>query len=218
MGKRQNNGRVLTVRPTDILEKEHRIIEQVISCLEKMTDLSGKQKKLDCDSAREMIEFFRAFADRFHHAKEEKHLFACLESHGMPREGGPTGVMMMEHDLGRGFVGEMDAAVFAYEKGDAAALGDFGAASRAYVSLLREHIQKEDHCLFAMVNENLSDEEQARLLAEFLAEERQCLGDKPSDYYSKKAAALGERFQVTLGSFTGCAASCCHSETGACGG
>ena len=200
------------------MEGEHRVIEQVLSCLEKMTDLNEESQKLDCDAARDMIDFFGMFADRFHHAKEEQHLFICLEAHGMPRDGGPTGVMLAEHEMGRDLVGTMKKAVAMYEKGDGAALKDFARAARAYVSLLREHIQKEDHCLFAMANENLSDKEQAQLLKAFRAEETRSSGERPLDYYLKKAQELGGRFQVRFTGLASGESSACGHHAGACGG
>ncbi|MEI7752316.1 MAG: hemerythrin domain-containing protein [Candidatus Omnitrophota bacterium] len=207
------------MKPTEILESEHRIIEQVLSCLEKMTDLNEESKKLDCDAARDMIDFFRMFADRFHHAKEEQHLFALLEAHGMPRDGGPTGVMLAEHEMGRGFVGGMEKAVAAYEKGEAEAMKSFVKAARAYVSLLREHIQKEDHCLFAMTNENLSSEEQGQLLKAFRDEEVKIPKGKGHDYYFQKAQDLGNRYQVKSSVVSACAPSSCgHHKPGSCGG
>ncbi len=207
------------MKPTEILENEHRVIEQVLSCLEKVADLSEKSKKLDGDSARDMIDFFRMFADRFHHAKEEQHLFACLEARGMPRDGGPTGVMLAEHQMGRDLVGKMEKTVTAYEQGDGAALKDFAAAARAYISLLREHIQKEDHCLFPITNEELSDGEQEKLLKAFLTEEERSSRERSPGYYQKKAQELGERFQVPSCGPKGTAPSACgHHEPGSCGG
>ncbi len=184
------------MKPTEVLENEHRVIERVLSCLEKLTDMSEKKKKLDCDAARDMIDFFRVFADRFHHAKEERHLFAALETCGLPRDGGPTGVMLAEHELGRGFIGEMETAVNNYARGEVSALGDFVSAARAYLPLLREHIQKEDHCLFAMANENLSAVQQEHLLQALRDEEEGLPKDRGHDFYLKKALALAERFQI----------------------
>jgi hemerythrin-like domain-containing protein len=40
------------------------------------------------------------YADRQHHVKEEDLLFLELEKKGMPRDGGPVGVMLMEHQFG----------------------------------------------------------------------------------------------------------------------
>lgn len=207
------------MKPTDILEAEHRIIERVLACLEKMADLSEQSKKFDVVAARDMIDFFRMFADRFHHAKEEQHLFTALEAFGMPREGGPTGVMLAEHDMGRAFVGSMEKSVNAYEQGDLSALTDFIKAARAYVPLLREHIQKEDHCLFAMAKDNLGDDEQAQLLQSFRDEEAKVFGGKGHDLYVKKAQELTNHFQIKPLSAGGDSLSACgHSKAGGCSG
>lgn len=207
------------MKPTEILKNEHRVIELVLASLEKMSDLSEKSKKLDGAIARDMIEFFRMFADRFHHAKEEQHLFAYLEAHGMPREGGPTGVMLAEHEMGRDLVSKMEKAVAGYEQCDPSALRGFLKAARAYVSLLREHIQKEDHCLFSMTDQHLSDQEQERLLKAFREEEAKNSGGRPLDYYLKKAQELGVRFGVEgCHSKEGPPSGCEYHSSGSCGG
>jgi len=40
------------------------------------------------------------YVDRCHNHKEELHLFPKLEAKGMPRHGGPLGVMLQEHERG----------------------------------------------------------------------------------------------------------------------
>lgn len=203
------------MKATEILMDEHRVIEQVLSCLEKLTEESEKSKKLDHDAARDIIEFFRMYADRWHHAKEETHLFVALEARGMPREGGPTGVMLAEHELGRGFVGQMEEAVISFEQGHLEALPHFIKAAHGYISLLREHIQKEDHCLFAMTNENLTEKEQDQLFKAFRAAERQDPKGKSHEYYLKKAQDLVRRFQIPSQSKKAYASSICgHPKTG----
>ena len=202
------------MRATEILENEHRIIEQVLSSLETLADQNEKSKKLDCGAARDMIEFFRMFADRFHHAKEERHLFACLEAHGMPRDGGPTGVMLSEHEMGREFVAKMEQAVTVYEQGHVEGLKDFVKAARSYVPLLREHIQKEDHCLFAMTNQSLSLEEQERLLEAFREEEVKSSRERPLDYYPRKAQELSRRFPACSCHSPDSAARACGNSCG----
>src|SRR5262245_63752201 len=89
------------MRATDILMDEHRVIEQVLNCLEKLADHCETGEKLDGASALEALEFFRNFADRCHHGKEEGHLFPLLEARGLSRNRGPTGAMLNEHEEGR---------------------------------------------------------------------------------------------------------------------
>ena len=54
--------------PEQILMDEHRVIERVLSCLEKLTEQCRADKRLDAEAARQMIAFFRGYADRRHHA------------------------------------------------------------------------------------------------------------------------------------------------------
>ncbi len=68
--------------PTEILSGEHRVIEQVLDCLEKMIQQSVGDGRLNGHAARQAVDFFRGFADRCHHGKEETHLFPAMESKG----------------------------------------------------------------------------------------------------------------------------------------
>ena len=92
------------MQPTSILSNEHRVIEIMLSVLENLADKTIAEKKLERQAAEEVIDFIRIFADRCHHGKEENHLFVALVDKGMPKEGGPIGQMLLEHDQGREYV------------------------------------------------------------------------------------------------------------------
>ena len=140
------------MKPTEILTSEHRVIEQVLNCLEAIVRTAKAAGRLDRQSAKDAVAFFRNFADRCHHGKEETHLFPTLEAKGFPRQGGPTGVMLHEHEQGRAHVRGMDENIEAAATGDPAALQQFIADAEGYVALLREHIYKEDHILFQLAD------------------------------------------------------------------
>lgn len=185
------------MKPTDILSSEHRVIEQVLNCLEKMVQECAAGGPLDPVSARDAVEFFRNFADRCHHGKEEVHLFPAMEAKGFPRDGGPTGVMLHEHELGRMHVRGMADSIDGAAGGDHAALNKFCGHARSYIALLREHIQKEDHCLFAMANQALSEEDQRILLAKFHKVESEEMGEGTHERFLEIANRLAERYGVT---------------------
>src|SRR3989337_494578 len=102
------------------------------------------------DSLSGLLEFFRLFADRCHHGKEEDLLFPLLEKKGLPRAGGPIGVMLHEHEQGRALVKQMADAAEAYGGGAAEAGGRWAEAARGYSFLLRQHIDKEKNVLFVI--------------------------------------------------------------------
>src|SRR5690606_27309072 len=150
--------------PTEILMQEHRLIEPVLDCLEALTQRAEATGTLDVASATQALEFFSVFAGRCHHAKEEDCLFPLLEEQGSSREQGPTGVMLDEHEEGRRHVSGMAAAAKAVAAGNRESLNVFVSHSKAYIELLRLHIQKEDHCLFQMAEKVLRATDRENLL------------------------------------------------------
>lgn len=152
------------MRPTEVLKSEHRVIETVLDCLEKLANQTADSKAVDANSAREILDFLATFADRCHHGKEEELLFKALERKGFSPDAGPTSVMRSEHEIGRMLMEVMRLFV---DGVDSASRQRFVEAAREYVDLLRQHIRKEDHCLFTMADQMLSADEQAALSANF---------------------------------------------------
>jgi hemerythrin-like domain-containing protein len=199
------------MRPTEILSAEHRVIEQVLDCLEKIADKAAACDKLEMDSARTVLRVLRTFADRCHHGKEEKQLFPMLERRGMPTHVGPVAVMLDEHEIGRAEIRKMDAALSDGEREGARAFCD---AARSYVELLRDHIAKEDNILFPMAESVLRDEDRAELLASFENVEHGELGSGTHEEMLSLANALADRFGVKRAAERSATvlAGCCHGH------
>jgi hemerythrin-like domain-containing protein len=184
------------MKPTEILASEHRVIEQVLNCLEAIVQKAKLAGRLDQQSAKQAIEFLRNFADRCHHGKEETHLFPALEAKGFSREGGPTGVMLHEHEDGRAHVRGMDQQFKAASAGDAAALRQFIVDAEGYVTLLREHIYKEDHILFQLADRVFTAEDQQRLSDAFQKVEAEEMGVGTHEKYLQIAQDLAKQYGV----------------------
>ncbi len=153
--------------PTAELRAEHRVIERVLGVLERLLAQPLESAPAVTAALRDCVRFFRLFADACHHGKEEDMLFPALESAGIPRDGGPIGVMLHEHRLGRQYVARMAAELDGLEAGDAGARERFVAAARAYIDLLSAHIYKEDNVLFAMGERVTPPAAQSQLAGEF---------------------------------------------------
>lgn len=184
------------MKPTEVLMQEHRVIELVLSCLDRMADNCAAGHPLDVEAASQAIDFFRVFADQCHHGKEEDLLFPLLEAKGFSREQGPTGVMLHEHELGRRHVRGMADALKEFTLGDLAGRLLFVEHARAFSTLLRQHIQKEDHCLFAMADQALTDAEQHELCRSFEAAEAAHADAATHCRYVQMAMALADRLAV----------------------
>lgn len=184
------------MRPTSTLMGEHRVIEQVLNCLERMAELCEQGQPIDKDAADQAFDFIRTFADHCHHAKEEDLLFPLMEQKGFSRAHGPTGVMLSEHEQGRQLVRAMSDAVTKYSGGAAYAAREFATAARAFVTLLRQHIQKEDHCLFAMADQAFTQDEQDSLEQAFERVQRDKIGVHTHEKYVGIANRLAGQFAV----------------------
>jgi hemerythrin-like domain-containing protein len=169
-----------TEKPTHVLSDEHRVIERVLAALQRLT---AAPVNSSLEQWRKALEFFRHFADECHHFKEEKLLFPALEKHGIPCEGGPIGMMLVEHEEGRGHVRSMVDAVDQLKKGNSAATATLLDHARAYITLLQEHIQKEDDILFRMADEVIPEDEQRRILKEFETHEAEEMGAGAHERY-----------------------------------
>lgn len=155
------------MNPTERLMNEHRVIETVLACLTRVAEEARGAGRLDPAPARDAIAFLREYADRLHHGKEEAELFPFMEARGYSRSGGPVFVMIREHEQGRDFIRSLEAAVEAAAGGDAAAIRTFDDQARAYARMLRDHIHKEDHCLFPMAQQAMRDGDERALTERF---------------------------------------------------
>ncbi len=185
------------MKATDILSEEHRIILNVLECLGKIAEEAEEKKTLNATSANAAINFIRNFADRCHHAKEEDCLFEVLVQHGIPRDGGPIGVMLMEHDTGRGYVRGMAQSVDAAAQGVQDAVQKFIQNVRDFIALLQNHIYKEDHVLFPMADRTLGAETGDVLLSDFKKIESEAGGKRHSEYI-EVAKNLCEQYGVAF--------------------
>jgi hemerythrin-like domain-containing protein len=167
-----------------VLREEHRVILRALSVLEAAAARLASGRPLPEGWWPEIIAWLRAFADKNHHAKEESSLFPAMVKAGVPSDGGPIGVMLEEHQRGRALVRAMEA-------GEPAARA---AKAREYVTLLREHIDKENGVLFPLADAVLDEAAQRALQREFDAVE----ADQGRDASIPHAEAAVERLAAAL--------------------
>lgn len=154
-------------RPCAVLKQEHQVILRVLDALEGLISSPPDDAPLAVEPLTDCIEFFRLYADACHHAKEEDLLFPVLEARGVPKDGGPIGVMLEEHRIARGLVAQMAEELERFGHSPEAASSAFRATARDYLSLLRQHIFKEDHVLFEMGDRVMSEGDQEELAESF---------------------------------------------------
>lgn len=173
------------MKPTEQLKKEHEAIKLMMAVLEKICAKLELKEAVSLEHLSGIVEFIRVFADKCHHAKEEDLLFVAMEEAGVPREGGPIGVMLMEHDIGRGYVRELAEAIERYKTGDSGASSKIVESARNYINLLTSHIDKENGILYEIADMHLSEEKQKELSEKFEILEQEKIGAGKHDEFHK---------------------------------
>ena len=174
------------MHPIEELENEHGAIRTAVKILEEISRRIEAGQKVKSEDLSGLLDFIRTFADRCHHAKEEGLLFPAMEKAGVPRERGPIGVMLAEHEEGRSCVKGMAEAV---NNQDA-----FAEQARKYADLLARHIEKEDKILYPMAERRLSGKTWEEMEKGFEKIERDVVGPGRHEAYHRFLHRLEETY------------------------
>ena len=141
----------------DLMVSEHGNIKKMLKILRKMGYGILKGEDPVEDDFRKVIDFVRNYADGHHHKKEEDLLFVRMveELKSGPAKFIRNG-MLVEHDLGRLYIKEMEEALDKVLEGDYESRLDLIGNAVSYCSLLNRHIDKEDNVLYKYALNNLA--------------------------------------------------------------
>jgi hemerythrin-like domain-containing protein len=148
---------------TQNLENDHVYILRLIDVMETITF----QDIINVNDLETIVYLIKNYADGFHHEKEENMLFPLMQEKGFSPHQGPVAVMLNEHTQGRNHVKGMVEGIRLYKDGHKEAVSVIYMNMRGYISLLRNHISKENNVLFRMADNVLTETEQEQLLQEF---------------------------------------------------
>jgi len=182
------------MKATEQLQAEHEGIRLMLRILEAICLKLEAGERVNPGHIEKIIEFFRVFVDRCHHGKEELLLFPAMETAGVPKQGGPLGVMLAEHDIGRGHVRGMAAALERYTSENGQAGSQLAALAREYIALLNQHIEKENKVLFPMADAHVPASKQDRLYEEFEKLEEERIGPGVHEEFHKLLDNLSKAY------------------------
>jgi hemerythrin-like domain-containing protein len=171
------------MKPTEDLIHEHDAIKVMLDIMSKVADDIKEDKGSYTKEIEEIVDFLKTFADKCHHGKEENALFPALVEAGVPEENGPIGVMLHEHTIGRGYIKEINDGVVDFKTGVAGSGQLIAGSLLKYVTLLQNHIQKEERVLFPMAEKVLSIQKQNEILQKFEKIEEEVVGHGVHEQY-----------------------------------
>jgi len=158
---------------------EHRLIERMVSLISSELKRISTTNEVNVEFSLVAADFFRTYADRTHHGKEESILFRELAKKRLSDEHKRImNELIEEHIRGRRLVSELAGAVESYRAGNLDAGTDIQSRLKELVAFYPVHIEKEDKHFFYPCLEYLSKQEQESMLEEFREFDRKMIHER----------------------------------------
>lgn len=157
-------------KPTDILKKDHRAINNVIKILELCAKRLEENKNLDSDILQGSIDLIKNFVHKYHRRKEESVLLKIIGKKTMLWGLGDIAPLLYEHDEGAEYVRSA-----AEELENSVKKGTKDKKSKkallkniyGYSSLLSSHLFQEEKKLYPMIEMVLTKQERENIVRSF---------------------------------------------------
>lgn len=144
----------------DSMMQEHEVIYRFVGIIQAACCRILEGCDPDVDDFHKMVSFARGYADRHHHGKEEKILFREMtERLGPAAQKVVRNGMLVEHDLGRLHMNELEQALLRYEQ-SRTIKDKLNIITHAcgWAALLKRHMDKENTVVYMFARRELSAE------------------------------------------------------------
>jgi hemerythrin-like domain-containing protein len=179
------------MKPIGPMMREHRLIERMLALLNRELGAIETMQEADPVFIETAVDFFRTFADRTHHGKEEEIYFRDLDGKDLaPEHRRIMEELVAEHVQARRQVKALVEANERYAAGERECLEDIKRILTTLIDFYPRHIEKEDKHFFFPTQEYFSRAEQDAMLEEFKDFDAMMIHDKYS--------SVVERIEVSL--------------------
>lgn len=138
----------------DKLRSEHERIDRMIGALRTYVARRVRGEADPADATR-FVAFFRLYADRYHHAREEEVLFpALVRELGLPDDRGPIAALRADHERMRGLFTELAGLLGAPL--DPSSAERLSSIALTWSRALWLHVDAENSVLFPECEDRLS--------------------------------------------------------------
>ena len=182
-----------------IIREEHRSLSAVTRTLK----LLGREARTggrepDYELFTLILDYIEGFSDRFHHPKEDQHLFTALRRR--TREADATlDVLERDHARGDELLRDLRYLLSRCRVGGAAAIDTFAAAVEEYVDFHWRHMRLEEDLVLPLAEGWLTAADWAPIDAAFQANEDPLFGVRPREEFRKLFGLILHRVPTPLG-------------------
>jgi hemerythrin-like domain-containing protein len=164
------------MKPRGLLMAEHRLIEKMIEIIRQKIPEIEKTNKIAPVFLDTTIDFFRFYADKIHHGKEEDILFRDCRGKNMREEDiKDMDDLIEDHKIGRKIIDEIEDA---REKRDVDIKNIIIEKLKTLIELYSNHFKKEDMHFFPNSEKYFTENELQLMIREFEDCDRKMIQEK----------------------------------------
>jgi hemerythrin-like domain-containing protein len=139
-----------------VIHDEHRALGAVLhGLLYVVREIRDRGAAPDFALLEAMVRYIDAFPERYHHPKEDAHLFRLLRLR-RPDAAPLLDRLQEDHRIGATRIRELESALARYRDEGGAAFAPFAAAAESYTAFHSEHMHAEDTEVIPLAEEALT--------------------------------------------------------------
>lgn len=178
------------ILPVGPLMKEHRFIERMIAIIGKECRKIAKTNQPDLLFLGDVVDFFKVYADKYHHGKEEDILFARLRKKLISdQHSAIIDRLLSDHCIGRKIIADLENTAGRFSHGCISAAVEISEKLDGLRELYPPHIELEDKHFFLPCMGYFDDKERGKMLADFAIFDK----GKAYDKYKEMVKRFEER-------------------------
>jgi hemerythrin-like domain-containing protein len=174
----------MSSRTLEIIRTEHRSLAAVLHVLQYLTRSIKEQGTApDYSLLRLIVDYIESFHQRFHHPKEDEHLFKAIRRR---THEGDTVLADLEaqHAEGDGWLQNLREAVNRLQASGGRATEEFARAVEMYADFHWKHMRQEEDEVIPLAERTLRPEDWREIDAAFTDHEDPMFGKAPQEKYA----------------------------------
>lgn len=182
-----------------IIREEHRSLSAVTRTLKLLArDARGGGREPDWELFTLILDYIEGFSDRFHHPKEDHHLFTAVRRR--TREADEVlDVLERDHARGDELLRELRYLLSRCRVGGAAAVDAFAATAEEYVDFHWRHMRLEEDVVMPLAERRLTAADWEPIDAAFRENEDPLFGARPREEFRRLFGLILNRAPAPIG-------------------
>lgn len=178
------------MEPADLLAEELEQIYIMLDILEVMHARLQKGQTINIGDLKRIIHFFKVFAHKAHGKKEENIFFPLLKKYSQFQSSPIIEELMSENSLGEFYLETLKDAIEKYEKGDARAKDKMLGIMKKYLSLEKNHAQKEEIFFLPLCKREIPKQDYSSIFEAMKTHDNQQFGSNMHDKFHQAFAKV----------------------------